>query len=176
MTGNVEHYTSLTAVLITISLLIYQAQGQSRSCSLLSRPHPNGFCGEKLAAAHRNLCFLIRRSYPEFFPMVKRSVPRSDEGNIDQSEFAELDAGMRDNGLTSYKHNQLEETSSPLPDLNKILISSMTPKDVSEYSTQNLPGSDFLDLLVEKAPRKKRSLVCECCYGPCTVRIIARYC
>jgi hypothetical protein len=176
MTGNVEHYTSLTAVLITISLLVYQAQGESRSCSLLSRPHPNGFCGEKLAAAHRNLCFLIRRSYPEFFPVAKRSVPRSAEGNIDQSETGVLDAGISDYGLTSNKHSKLEETSSPLPDYNNILISSMTPKDVSEYSTQNHPGSDFINLLVEKSPRIKRSLVCECCYGPCTVRIIARYC
>lgn len=56
------------------------------------------------------------------------------------------------------------------------LVSLLQPSDEPEYSSDRPTASAFINLLEKRRSRRKRSLVCECCYGPCSIRIIARYC
>ncbi|BFZ09788.1 hypothetical protein BsWGS_12827 [Bradybaena similaris] len=172
MARNVEYYTALTVALIAINLSIHLAVGQSRTCSLLARPHPNGYCGERLAQAHSNVCFLLRRTYPHLFPMTKRSVPS--ERHISQSVDSLLDSEFDDE--ESIKYPDRKPDLSPTLTESSDLVSLLQPSDEPEYSSDRPTASAFINLLEKRRSRRKRSLVCECCYGPCSIRIIARYC
>ncbi|BFZ25073.1 hypothetical protein BsWGS_28112 [Bradybaena similaris] len=170
MTGNVDHCATLTFILLTFSLTVNQGQGQKRTCDLFSRPHPNGLCGTKLAKAHENLCFLIRQSYPEFFPQNKRSQVL----NIDDLSDLPLPA-LKDVLIPDDRFNAdpavVPETPVSLT-RNGNQISSLTTGDNPEDQST----TTILHVLNRRNTRPRRSLVCECCYGPCSTRILARYC
>uniref|UniRef100_A0A0B6Z7D4 Insulin-like domain-containing protein n=1 Tax=Arion vulgaris TaxID=1028688 RepID=A0A0B6Z7D4_9EUPU len=175
MIGNVDYSTILIIALISVSFSVYQTHAQSRTCSLLSRPHPNGFCGEKLALVHRNLCFLIRQSNPKLYPLVKRSVSSAAEDKFHKSRSDLVNLEAENNGLADYQDHK-EADSSPLPS-NSILVPALMSSYLTDYPSESETGSTLIDMLQKRrGSRTKRSLVCECCYGPCTVRIIAHYC
>ncbi|CAG5126468.1 unnamed protein product [Candidula unifasciata] len=174
MIRNVEYYTTLTVALIAINLTIYQALGQSRTCSLLARPHPNGFCGERLAQAHSNVCFLLRRTYPHLFPMSKRSVPS--ESDTSPSVDSLLNSELHDDDEEFSRYPDHKSDPVFILEDNSHLVSLLKSADEPVYTSHRPTASAFINLLEKRNSRRKRSLVCECCYGPCTIRIIARYC
>lgn len=71
MIGTVESCVACILLMVAFTF----TSGETRKCQLDASPHPDGICGQQLATAHANLCFLMRRAYPEFFPSSgKRSV------------------------------------------------------------------------------------------------------
>lgn len=65
---------------------------------------------------------------------------------------------------------------TPSVSIDRIHDTTMAELEVPESTFEDGAAVAFIHLLRKRSTRERGSLVCECCYGPCTPRIIARYC
>ncbi|RUS89115.1 hypothetical protein EGW08_003123 [Elysia chlorotica] len=70
----VDRFLALTCLMLAAAILV---AADTQRCDGDERPHPRGLCGQRLAQAHSNLCFLLREVYHrEHYHREKRSDPR----------------------------------------------------------------------------------------------------
>lgn len=204
MNGSLESCFSYSLILVTFALTICQSQGQGqdRACTLTASPHPNGLCGEKLAQAHANLCFLLARAYPDIFG--KRSSPSLPSSSLPESlPSSYFSQRSQHNGQHRLRRGANEELleriySIPLPVLAQLNINednwrSFVEKREAEgkadefhYTDKDLemlsagPTRQLIRMLRKRSlpAIQKRSvgLVCECCINSCLPRQMATYC
>nr|P91797.1 RecName: Full=Molluscan insulin-related peptide 7; AltName: Full=MIP VII; Contains: RecName: Full=Molluscan insulin-related peptide 7 B chain; Contains: RecName: Full=Molluscan insulin-related peptide 7 A chain; Flags: Precursor [Lymnaea stagnalis]AAB46831.1 prepro-insulin-related peptide VII [Lymnaea stagnalis]prf//2203419A insulin-related peptide VII [Lymnaea stagnalis] len=180
MNASVESCLTFTFVLVALCVGLTIGQ-QVNTCTMFSRQHPRGLCGNRLARAHANLCFLLRNTYPDIFPR-KRSVDNTFEKvySIPLSVLAELDLSDDDWGAyVSKKDIPYRSETNGLSGAN--FESSAFDKQL-ELPAMKSTTSQLFRILKLRGSRLKRevmaepSLVCDCCYNECSVRKLATYC
>ncbi|CAG5126469.1 unnamed protein product [Candidula unifasciata] len=93
---NFSYKNYFTLALVLLTLCASTCQGNRRRCNIHSQPHPQGICGERLARAHENLCFLMRQWYPDHFSRKRSADDTFKEQllNVPLSTFAKLQLSL----------------------------------------------------------------------------------
>nr|ABU82760.1 insulin-like peptide 2 precursor [Tritonia tetraquetra] len=198
MNGSIESCVTLTFLLVTFAFML--CQGDSKSCQLTDSPDPQGMCGERLAEAHANLCFLLRRAYPQFFPSSKRASPTSlynkpalhkNPGHaMVKRDVIELEqlysipvsalAGVRltDENWRSFVYSIVgQKRSAPGENTDEYLYAKEDLEELPDVKVN--PTKTLIRMLTKRrSPIRKRSegLVCECCFNVCRMDQMATYC